>query len=134
MSADGSLPSGIGPTADPTRTSSSGAGDRSVWADRRVRDSTGAVLGVTVAVVSDPTTDQAAWLVVYTGVPDATLVVAPVRGSSLLGDDIVTDATRDSALAVPPVHLDVTMKPTDHLRLSEHFRRHARRQTGLSSV
>jgi hypothetical protein len=100
-----------------------------------VRDSTGAVIGVAVAVVCDPATDEAAWLVVYTGAPDAAVVVAPVRGSSLLGDDIVTDTSRDDVLTALPVQLDVTMDPTQHVRLSEHFRRSSGRadgHTGLS--
>ena len=97
----------------------------SMWTDRWVRDASGAALGVTVAVVCDPLTARAVWLAVYTGLPAATVVVVPVCGSSLLGDDIVVDATRDSVLAAPPIELDVTFDPAQERVLSDHFRRHA---------
>jgi hypothetical protein len=96
-----------------------------MWTDRWVRDASGAALGVTVAVVRDPLTARAVWLAVYTGLPAATVVVVPVCGSSLLGDDIVVDATRDSVLAAPPIELDVTFDPAQERVLSDHFRRHA---------
>lgn len=97
----------------------------STWTDRRVRDASGATLGVTVAVVCDPLTARAVWLVVYTGLPAATVVVVPVCGSSLLGDDIVVDADRDSVLAASPIELEVTFDPAQDRVLSDHFRRHA---------
>ena len=98
---------------------------RSIWIDRWVRDASGAALGVTVAVVRDPFSDRVVWLAVYTGLPAATVVFVPVRGSSLLGDDIVVDADRDSVLAAPTIELDVTLDPAQARLLSDHFRRHA---------
>lgn len=95
-----------------------------MWMDRWVRDASGAALGVTVAVVRDPLTARAVWLAVYTGLPAATVVVVPVCGSSLLGDDIVVDADRDSVLTAPPIELDVTFDPAQDRVLSDHFRRH----------
>jgi hypothetical protein len=96
-----------------------------MWTDRWVRDTSGAALGVTVAVVRDPLTARAVWLAVYTGLPDASVVVVPVCGSSLLGDDIVIDTDQDSVLAAPPIELDVTFDPAQERVLSDHFRRHA---------
>jgi hypothetical protein len=97
----------------------------STWTDRRVRDASGATLGVTVAVVCDPLTARAVWLAVYTGLPAASAVVVPESGSSLLGDDIVVDATRDSVLVAPPIELEVTFHPAQDRVLSDHVRPHA---------
>jgi hypothetical protein len=90
-----------------------------------VRDTRGASLGVTVAVVCDPVTDSAVWLAVYTGLPTATVVVVPVCGSSLLGDDIVIAADRDIVLAAPRIELAARLDPFQERLLSEHFRSHA---------
>jgi hypothetical protein len=97
----------------------------SQWVDRWVRDTRGASLGVTVAVVCDPVTDSAVWLAVYTGLPTATVVVVPVCGSSLLGDDIVIAADRDIVLAAPRIELAARLDPFQERLLSEHFRSHA---------
>jgi hypothetical protein len=97
--------------------------DRSMWMDRWVRDSGGAALGVTVAVLRDAVTHRAVWLAVYTGVPNATIVVVPVCGSSLLGDDIVIAADRDSVLAAPTIELEARLDPAQERDLSDHLRR-----------
>ena len=123
--ANGVVVSMVGRNAARLAASSRRGSDRSMWMDRWVRDASGAALGVTVAVVCDPDTNRSVWLAVYTGVPAATVVVVPVCGSSLLGDDIVVDVDRDDVLAAPTIELDVTLDPTQDRILSDHFRRHA---------
>ena len=100
------------------------AGDSlSLWLDRRVRSSDGDSLGITAGVYAHRVFRHPAWLIVDTGMPGAPVVVAPARGSSLLGDDIVIGADRDAVLTAPTVHGRSVLDPADERSLTAHYAR-----------
>ena len=95
--------------------------DPSMWVDRRVRSSDGDSLGITVGVHVHGDLPHPVWLIVDTGTPGTPTVVAPARGSSLLGDDIVIRADRDTVLTAPTVNGLNTMDPADARSLVDHY-------------
>jgi hypothetical protein len=100
-------------------------GDLSMWVDRRVRSSAGDSLGITVGVYAHTVSQQPAWLIVDTEMLGTPVVVAPARGSSLLGDDIVVAADRDALLTAPTVNGLRVMDPADERSLTGHYARRA---------
>ena len=95
--------------------------DLVMWVDRRVKAADGDSLGISVGVYVDAVSRQPAWLIIDTGLAGTPLVVAPVPGSSLLGDDIVVGADRDAVLSAPTV-ADLVPLDTGEVRsLTAHY-------------
>jgi len=92
-----------------------------VWVDRRVRDTGGNVLGVVVDVYEDPNTRQPTWLAVSTGYFGTRIVVVPICGSALLGDDVVVAHNRETITKAPAVEIFVAVTPDHHRQLSDHY-------------
>ncbi len=99
--------------------------DLSMWVDRRVRSSDGDSLGITVGVHVHGDSPHPVWLIVDTGNPGTPTVMAPARGSSLLGDDIVIRPDRDTVLTAPTVNGLNAMDPDDARSLVDHYVRRA---------
>ena len=105
--------------------------------DRRVLDSTGDPIGISVAAYADAGSGRPTWLAVYTGRRTAVIVVVPVDGSSMLGDDILIAHDLDTVLAAPGDPQSLS-DPTRQGRLSAHYRRvacrgHQARSTSATS-
>ncbi len=95
------------------------AGD--VWVDRLGRDNRGEILGVVVDVYEDPDTRQPTWLAISTGYFGTRITVVPIRGCSLLGDDVVVAHDRSTITSAPAVEINVTVAPEHHRLLVEHY-------------
>jgi PRC-barrel domain len=63
----------------------------SSWIDRRVVDVSGNGIGVIVDIYCDATTARPTWLAIDVGGSPPTIAVTPVRGSSLLGENVELD-------------------------------------------
>jgi hypothetical protein len=95
-------------TTHSRRTAHSGPGrDRwatprhelSSWIDRRVLDVTGDGIGVIVDIYCDATTARPTWLAIDIGGSPPIIAVIPVRGSSLLGENVILANDRATVLA-----------------------------------
>ena len=71
----------------------------SSWIDRGVLDVSGNRIGVIVDIYCDVTTARPTWLAIEIGGSPPTIAVTPVRGSSLLGEDVILANDRDTVLA-----------------------------------
>ena len=71
----------------------------SSWIDRRVLDVNGNRIGVIVDIYPDATTARPTWLAIEIGGSPPTIAVTPVRGSSLLGENVILANDRDTVLA-----------------------------------
>ncbi len=92
-----------------------------MWVDRRARDTSGEVLGVVVDVYEDPATREAAWLAISTGYFGTRIAVVPIRGASLLGDDVVVAHHRTLITTAPAVDVFVAVTPDHHRLLVDHY-------------
>ena len=91
------------------------------WVDRHARDASGAVIGIVVDVYADPLTRRPAWLAISTGFFGTRIAVAPLRGASLLGEDVVIAHDRDTVLTAPPGDVVVTIDPAEQQSLIDHY-------------
>jgi hypothetical protein len=98
-------------------------GELSTWVERRVRDVVGEPIGVVVDVYRGAASDRPVWLAIDTGGPHAAQVVAPVRGASLLGEDVVIAYDRHAVITAPSVDAVVTLEPSHEHLLSTHYTR-----------
>lgn len=95
------------------------------WIERRVLDVAGEPVGVVADVYTNPTTRRPTWLAIGTGPVGDAIAVAPVRGASLLGEDVVIAVDRRSVLQAPRVDVVVIVEPEHELFLSSHYTRSA---------
>lgn len=93
----------------------------SSWLDRRVLDRHGDVFGVVVDVYVDAFTRRPAWLAISTGMFGTNVTVAPVRGSSLLGDDVVVAHSKQVVTTAPAALPHPTLDPVAELAVSHHY-------------
>jgi len=94
---------------------------RSDWVDRRALDRRGEVLGLVVDAYTDPVTHRIRWLAVATGFFGTRVAVVPVRGASLLGDDVVIAHSRHVITTAPAVDIVVGVDPADERSLIDHY-------------
>lgn len=99
------------------------ARELSVWLDRRALDNCGELLGTVVDIYDDARTRRPSWLAISTGFFGTRIAVAPVRGASLLGDDVVVAHDRHTVTHAPTVDIVVTVEPNQHQRLLDHYAR-----------
>ena len=92
-----------------------------MWVDRRVRDTSGDVLGVVVDVYEDPHTRRPTWLAISTGYFGTCVAVVPIRGASLLGDEVVVAHNRETITEAPAVEIFVAVTPDHHRQLVDHY-------------
>ncbi|MGH9272806.1 MAG: PRC-barrel domain-containing protein [Ilumatobacteraceae bacterium] len=99
------------------------SGELTRWIDRRVIDQAGRTVGVVVDIYSDLVTGRPSWLAISTGFFGTRVVVAPVRGASLLGDDVVIAVPRDVVESAPHVRAVVGIPPEQELAVLDHYTR-----------
>lgn len=102
-----------------------GAGELSCWLDRLVLDDRGETLGVLIEIYADGLTRRPAWLAIDAA---SGVVVAPVRGASLLGEDVVIAHARRTVATAPAVEVLGTVDPAQEQLLSNHYGRRASRR------
>jgi len=93
------------------------------WVDRRAIDQHGEVVGVVVDIYLDVETRRAKWLAISSGFFGTCAVVAPVRGASLLGGDVVIAHPREAIRAAPSVQAVVTIPPVAEQAVIDHYAR-----------
>lgn len=99
-----------------------GTGPRETrWVDRRVRDSSGELIGMIVDVYDDSSSHLPTWLAISTGFFGARIGVAPIFGASLLGDDVVIAHPREAVDSAPWVDPRVSVLRPDVERLLAHY-------------
>lgn len=91
------------------------------WLDRRVIDQHGEPVGVVVDIYVDADTGRAVWVAISTGFFGTRRVVAPVRGASLLGGDVILAQPRELVLSAPTVHALVVVPPHEQQLLVNHY-------------
>ena len=96
----------------------------SSWIDRRVLDVNGDPVGVIVAICCDASSGRPAWLAIDIGDMLAMdVVVAPVRGSSLLGEDVVIAHDQQTLVTAPHVTARSVLQRADEDTLHVHYTR-----------
>ncbi len=95
----------------------------SPWLDRRALDNHGTLLGVVVDICADVVSRRAEWLAISTGFFGTRVAVAPVRGASLLGDDVVIAHDRETITSAPTVDVLVAVDPDQQQLLVYHYAR-----------
>ena len=95
--------------------------DTNEWLDRRVLDNHGELLGLVVDVYDDATSRRPEWLAISTGFFGTRVAVAPIRGASLLGDDVVVSHDRSTIRNAPPVDIVMTIDRRQQQRLRDHY-------------
>ncbi|MGI9051414.1 MAG: PRC-barrel domain-containing protein [Ilumatobacteraceae bacterium] len=93
------------------------------WVDRRAVDQHGEPVGVVVDIYLDMGTRRAKWLAISSGFFGTRTVVAPVRGASLLGGDVVISHPRELIGATPPVEAVVTIPLAVEQSVIDHYAR-----------
>lgn len=91
------------------------------WVDRRALDRHGDLLGLVVDDYLDPATRQVRWLAVAAGYFGTRVAVVPVRGATLLGDDVVIAHDGDVITSAPTVDIVVGVDPADEQSLIDHY-------------
>lgn len=92
------------------------------WLDRRALDNRGALLGVVVDIYTD-LSRRPEWLAISTGFFGTRVAVAPVRGASLLGEDVVIAHDQRTITTAPTVDVIVAVDPQQQQRLVDHYSR-----------
>lgn len=95
----------------------------SKWQDRHVLDKHGELLGMVIDVYPGPTSRRPEWLAVSTGYFGTRIVTVPLRGASLLGDDIVVRHDRSTVNDAPDVEIASVVDPLQHRLLVDHYAR-----------
>jgi sporulation protein YlmC with PRC-barrel domain len=95
----------------------------SKWQDRHVLDKHGELLGMVIDVYPGPTSRRPEWLAVSTGYFGTRIVTVPLRGASLLGDDIVVRHDRSTVSDAPDVEIVSIVDPLQHRLLVDHYAR-----------
>ncbi len=91
------------------------------WLDRRVRDRHGELFGVVVDIYVDARTRRPAWLAITTGTFGTKVTVAPVRGASLLGDDVVVGHSERTVVTAPMARPCRALDPVAEQAVAHHY-------------
>lgn len=93
-----------------------------MWVDRRMCDRHGVVVGLIVGVYDAPETHRPFWLAVATGFFGTRIGVVPLRGASLLGEDVIVPHDHQTISSAPQVSLVAEVTRSDHDHLTKYYR------------